>query len=494
MPIPGNYSGRMPVVYKVSIGEVASHRYKTYPQKLDHFKIKRRSPEGGRHWVTDEQAQKALEEGFCDWQGRQWDGYGPKPQRVPIVLFSDNISDVLVSGLAWYGRNRRYCWATGFAGVEWEDERAPAYCEVPRYGKPDNMSESEWSAIRAYHCAKHHLCKPLTCPNYSSEGGYKCKRFAVLRFILPFAPTVTGVAEFRTTGKASCIALENSLRRFQAELQGMLAGVPLLLCMQPYQVTTPDGIAQTQWEVRLDYPAELSRFRALAAEAMERRKLEEGRLREIATTYRILPAWEGETAEDVTAHAREFAPEAQDLPEVDQRARFEGYADSLGWLPGQKAAVLQKFEGDLAAAADYAQEEFERHGEEQRAPMDLSPQELAVDAESEAEDDSTAKAQEPQEQSEEQPQGAAEEESPNFQERAAAIAARYEAARSAEEDPSKLPTCNRCDLILIHKIGKGPHAGKTWWECPRRAEGECDFALTERQYLYEKRRLERSAD
>jgi len=371
MAIPGDHKGRLPVVYRVSIGEVISRGDKTFPQKLDHFKIKMRSPEGGkRSWITYEEGQKMIEEGFVDWQGRPWEGYGPKPQRCPIVLFSDRPEDSLVSGVAWYGRNRRYCWATDFQGLDWEEEWAPAQCQIQRYGKPANMAEKDWQIIAAYHHAKEHVCKPATCPNYNSEtAAYKCKRFAVLRFILPFAPTVTGVAEFRTTGKASCIALENSLRRFQGELNGMVAGVPLLLVMQPVQVETPDGKAQTAWEVRLDYPTDVSHFRALAAGAMERRSLDEGKLQAIAASYRALPAWTGEGRDEVVDHSREFAPEAADLPEVDPMERFDGLAKALEWLPGQKAAVLMKFEGDLEAAADFAQDAYDQQVKEEPAPI-----------------------------------------------------------------------------------------------------------------------------
>jgi|GEM_PF-4704038 len=361
MPIPGDNRGRLPVVYRVVIGEVRESGGKTYPSKLDHFKLKRRSQEGGKHWVTDEGLQAKVANGFDDWSGRHWKGYGPKPQSVPVVLFSDNPEDVLVSGLAWYGAGRRFCWATEFLGVDWGDEQAPAHCQLARYEKPKNMTDADWKVIKAYHHSKGHLCKPLSCPNYQwPTAAYKCKRFAVLRFILPFAPTVSGVAEFRTTGKASCIALENSVRRFQAELDGMLAGVPLILVMQPYSVLTPEGKQQTQWEVRLDYPAELGRFRVLAAESMEKRRLEEGRLRQIAAGYRALPAWTEESAREATEHAREFAPQAEDLPQADPYARFEGYADALQWLPGQRRAVLERFEGDMDAAADHAEEEYQR--------------------------------------------------------------------------------------------------------------------------------------
>lgn len=375
MPIPGNNRGKLPVVYRVAIGDAPEGAGKG-PKRLDYFKIKRRSPETKAAWITDEAAQKKLQDGFDDPFGNHIAGTGPKPQRVPILLFSDKLEDMLVSGLSWYGKRGRYCWATEFQGLEWEEEQAPAHCRLAHYGKPPGMDDAAFAILTAYHIGKEHICKPSTCPNYLPEKGtkfsnYACNRFLFFRFILPFAPSFPGVAEFRTKGKASCIALENTIRGFQSELADHPAGVLLHLAMQPYQ-TQYDGGTTTQWEVRLEAPTDMVSFRREAARALEARIKQSAQLAHIAEEFKALPAWTDETPEQIVEYTREFLPGQEDLPEVDQATRYYGIADSLGWLPGQRAAFLAKHDGDFEAAADEAQDEFDRHTKDESAPVDLS--------------------------------------------------------------------------------------------------------------------------
>ncbi len=458
MPIPGANRGKLPVVYRVAIGDAPEGAGKG-PRRLDYFKIKRRSPETRSVWVTDEEAQNKLINGFDDPFGNHIAGLGPKPQRVPILLFSDKLEDMLVSGLSWYGKRGRYCWATEFQGLDWDDENAPAHCRLAHYGKPPGMDDAAFTALTSYHRGKQHICKPATCPNYAPDkgtkfSGYACNRFLFFRFILPFAPSFPGVAEFRTKGKASCVALENTIRGFQSELADHPAGVLLHLAMQPYQ-TQYEGGTTTQWEVRLEAPTDMVSFRRDAARALEARISQASQLAHIAEEFKALPAWTEETPEQIHEYTREFLPAQEDLPPVDQSARFYGLADSLGWLPGQRAAILAKHDGDFEAAADEAQEEFDRHTEEGAAPVEVAEPEPAEAPPEKTEAEETR-----------DDQGL----SPDD----------YQEPESAE--PVKLPTCPKCGQPFIHVEGTGRYTGKTWWDCSGKARGECDGQCNEDAY------------
>jgi len=348
--LPGKTADQLPVLYRVTIGDPPKVKGKSGPSKRDYFVIKRLSPEGQGNWVTDEEAQARLVEWAQD----------EKPRVVQVVFMSDNIEDVFASGIAWYGRRKRYCWAKDFKGVDIEDEEAPAHCIIHRFQKPDNMSEQMWREIKAFHNGPNHVCRPSLCPNWNSDKpSYKCKPFGYLRFLLPFAPTFPGVAEFRSVAWSSNIAIQNTLRDFQRILGGRLAGVPLHLRMWWRRSETQDGVFVNP-AVTLDYPGDTIAFREFAEKYIQRRVEQEERLRELAERYKPMAALAEETEDDIERYTEEFVPEAEDLPEVDLEAKFNSLADTLQWTQAKREAVRSNFDS-LEGAVDYAETEFARH-------------------------------------------------------------------------------------------------------------------------------------
>jgi hypothetical protein len=387
MPIPGKNRGRLPKVYKLGIGAMTlSQRGVPHPEPLDHFVIQRKTREGKSDWVRDDEAMKRL----AEEQGT------PKAQVVKVRIMFNEMANVLDSGVAWWGHRRTYCSARAFdPDVDFEDAEAPADCNLERYGKPAKMSDGLWDRIQEYHNGGGpHICKPSECPNYTEEPGienkFPCTRYAEFRFLLECAPTTPGVCFFYTGGWRSCTNLENSVRFFFDTLEGLPAWFPLELKMLPYhpEYRDTDGQMKTslQWEVFLNYPKGAEK---LAEESL--RHIQGGMTRrQLADEYRArkaLPAFTESQEEHRSTLTREFHPDAQDLPEIKPGARFEDCANALGWLPGQKAAVLQKFGGDLTEAADYAEEEVRRlaQEDEDREPVELGEVAPEVEGESEAE-------------------------------------------------------------------------------------------------------------
>jgi len=80
-------------------------------------------------------------------------------------------------------------------------------------------------------------CNPETCETFKEKA---CKPNGVLSVILMDAPRVGGVYKFRTTSWNTIRNITSSLDMLKAQTYGQLAGLPLVLTLQPKTVVIPN--------------------------------------------------------------------------------------------------------------------------------------------------------------------------------------------------------------------------------------------------------------
>lgn len=350
--IPGDHAGKRAVLYRITIGDPPKVKGRDGPTKRDYFVVKKLHPSGNGNWIPAPEVQEKL----VEWAGDD------KPMRAPIMLVSDAIEENLFSGLAWHGRRHRYCWASDFKGVSLDEEEATAHCLVAKFDKPNSMTARHWQEIVKYHHSVEHPCRPTSCPNWQTKNpAFKCRPFGYLRFLLLVAPSFPTMAEFRSPGWASNIALHNALVDIRRELGGKLAGVPLHLRMWWKRSETESGVFVNP-AVTLEFPGDVLEFRKFAVKYLERRAELEAKYQQIANSMKPLPAFveEGEDEGRLEAYADEFLPQAEDLREEpdDLEARFNRIADALEWTEAKRAAIRDGFDS-LESAIDYANNELQ---------------------------------------------------------------------------------------------------------------------------------------
>lgn len=188
------------------------------PKKLDHFVVTTttRGPDG--NFVRDEALHKVL---------------GDKPTAIPIYLPFHDIELNLQTSYACYQGRKMWCRGDGeFA---------------QRMG--ENGSR---------------LSVPCVCERIAADytGKDKCKINGLLSVMIRDAGGVGGVWKFRTTSFNTVTGFMSTLALIKATTGGPLAGIPLVMKINPKTVASPtDGAVQTIYVVSLEYEGNMEALR-----------------------------------------------------------------------------------------------------------------------------------------------------------------------------------------------------------------------------------------
>jgi len=146
-------------------------------------------------------------------------------------------------------------------------------------------------------------------PNYN--GQEKCKVFGRLILLLQGVKRLGGVWVFRTTSWNSVRSIQASMVFLRQLTGGILAGIPLMLTINPKAVITPNGTPQTVYVVNLEYWGDIESLLEHAMRIQKRRieyKLKVETLEE--QLKKSLPAIQSiQFDEDEKDIAEEFYPE-----------------------------------------------------------------------------------------------------------------------------------------------------------------------------------------
>jgi hypothetical protein len=181
------------------------------PTKLDYFRVTTllRGPDD--NYITDQEVHRL---------------HGDKPKTIPVRLLYDQIElNFQCRYVCFIGKSM---WCAGDGEAAWrlngqDGKRTVVECPCGRQA-----------------------------PDY--QGNDRCKINGVLSVIIDGVDRVGGVWKFRTTSYNSVTGILSSLALIKRITGGPLAGIPLVLTLNPKTVITPtDGRAMNVWVVGLEY-------------------------------------------------------------------------------------------------------------------------------------------------------------------------------------------------------------------------------------------------
>lgn len=165
------------------------------PQKLDHFLVTTMQKTDDDDFVEDEVIMKKL---------------GSDCKEIPVMLIYDDPNLNFMTSLAYYDSAKCKCRGNGEVAIKADGTQIP--------------------------------CDPENC-EYAQQK--KCKPNGVLSVVLQDAPRVGGVWKFRTTGWNSIRNLMSSIEFIHGLTGGRLAGLPMMLTLQPKTTVIPGSNTRT---------------------------------------------------------------------------------------------------------------------------------------------------------------------------------------------------------------------------------------------------------
>jgi hypothetical protein len=213
---------------KIKIGRKGAARQSqgggTYqlPEKLDHFVVTGLTRDGTGNFIRDEGVHRVI---------------GEKPTRIPIQLMFDALELNFQCRYACYYGKTLFCSGDGEAAWQLEAKDKPNRIQVP--------------------CTCYR--QEPTFVGDGKAGNGKCKINGTLSVIIQGADSVGGVYKFRTTGYNSTVGILSSLTLLKSLTGGYLAGLPLVMTVQPKVCTNPvDGSSQTVYVVGVEYAGSMA--------------------------------------------------------------------------------------------------------------------------------------------------------------------------------------------------------------------------------------------
>jgi len=265
----------------IKIGRLGDERPKKgggtfrLPVKLDHFLVVKNTRIDGQLEI-DDAVMRALP---ADTDG--------KVRTIPIVLHSDAIDEVFPTVYAFYKGQKVACRGDGEKATQWKFEGNKRLNENRERQCPCELLDEN-------------KCKP--------HGTLHCS------IVLPGHAIAGAVYRWRTTGIISIQRMIGSLEQILAVV-GTLQNIPLLLKVQPVQVT-PQGKTQTVYSCHVElHASDLLAVQQHALEAREARKLL-GPAVEIKALLRA-PASDDESPEEQAEVQEEFFPPSDVTDAVD---------------------------------------------------------------------------------------------------------------------------------------------------------------------------------
>ena len=242
---------------------------------------------------------------------------GAEPKELDVLLLHDDPDKNLQSKLSYYVGQTQWCVGDGETGYR-------------RNKNEEAKGVEQWD--------------PMKCPcelRTDKDRKNKCKSTFVLSVMLPKSPKVGGVYKFRSTSEISLINLQSSMAFILGATNGILAGVPLKLVLQP-QTVTPKGIITKVYVVNLIFPGLISELVGNAAGIAEQRKVgfqQTLKLRQQLDRLLLAPPL-NETDEDI---ADEFFPD-EDVIEGEIVDDASGQSSSTPAVDFPKAEEQQEQE------------------------------------------------------------------------------------------------------------------------------------------------------
>jgi len=269
------------------------------PSKLDHFLITKLDRDGSGNFVKDEKMHKLIG--------------SDTPKEIPIMLMFNDVEANIQTRLVCY--NGKKVWCSG------DGESAQQATMV------DN--QLNYSVRNKVACP----CKRL---EQDHKGKDRCKPSGRLSCLIKGAEIVGGCWVLRTTSWNTIQSILGSLHFIKSITNGELAGIPLVLRLNPKQVTTPDNKSMTAQIVSILYKGEITQLRQLALANATERVTAKIDIRQVE--QQLLSSL---TEEDVTPtdadYIDEFQPEQHedDIPEV-------GKTESTGDTKKAKTGETEK--------------------------------------------------------------------------------------------------------------------------------------------------------
>lgn len=291
---------------KIKIGGLGKEHQKrdrqgTYrqPEKYDHFVLTKTIRSGeGDNFVIDDDLMKAIMDG--DPSTTRNDGKGVRRLiRVPILLDSDVIDEVLPTRLAAYWGKRLWCSGTGEPGV-------PATRAVIENGQK--------VGTKGVGCPCHLLKEP--------EKGVQCKPNGTLwATVYAGANTTLGIRHsFRTTSWNSIRSMLASLQTIQRRI-GTIVNVPLYLVLREERVRDRKDRVRKIYVAHIELQVmDLAALRQLQREALEAVQLRNQVSAIAGRPVRLglpVPAATTEPRQEQARVGQEFYP-AQQRPEPEE--------------------------------------------------------------------------------------------------------------------------------------------------------------------------------
>lgn len=302
--------GKIKIGIKGELRKGKSAEYRL-PQKLDYFRIVtiERNPDDNDNFIIDQEIH---------------DIYGEKPTEIKVRLLYDDIALNLLCNYKCYSGRKVYCVGDGEVATLSDGKQVKCPCEriEAEYDKAD-----------------------------------KCKINGCLSVLIDGAEKVGGVWKFRTGSFNSVAALSGSLLFIKSITNGLLAGIPLTLCLSPKSVTNPKTQSpQTIYFVSAEYRGKVEELRKLGYKIALDRKTYEVRMEDIEAEARKTIEYDPEFMDKDTGV--EFYPE--DVIETEGADVVEPEGPSLKDLHDELMSIIFCAEHkvkneDIAAYMEFCQ-------------------------------------------------------------------------------------------------------------------------------------------
>jgi len=311
---------RLAEVGKIKIGgkgkKVTSKKGAQFrvPEKYDHFVVTTSFKDPR---TDDFVADTALMARIAEQSGQD----PAKLRFIPVTLLFDDPDLNFQVRFSCYAGNQAWCIGDGTKALRLKNDKERETIECP--------------------------CERVL-PAY--KGQNRCKVFGRLSVILQCAERLGGVWVFRTTSWNTTRNILSSMMLLKQITGGVLAGLPLLLTIQPKTVVTQDGQSQVVYVVNIEYSGTIEDLTRKALD-IKRQRTEykvQVELLEDQARQRLLsmPDVDEEEARDIRG---EFYPE-NGVPqqEMQQAAEPEGEAVPQEGRPAEKDQPADDSAADAA--------------------------------------------------------------------------------------------------------------------------------------------------
>jgi hypothetical protein len=290
--------GKAPFIYgmmpgltergKIKIGKKGESRQGSsgsyqLPTRLDHFIITTLERDKTGNFVRDYALYASLK-------------LPDNPKRIPIMLLFDEIPLVFQYRLTCYKGKTLFCSGDGRAAHQIKDQQKPERVQVvcPCYRKEPTFQGDD------------------------GRGNGKCKINGKLSVVIAGANIVGGVWVFRTTGYNSTVGIISSLTLIKTMTGGILAGIPLVMTIQPKVAINPiDGKSQTIQVVGIEYSGSIDDLQNGALKLAQKNAEYRARLGNVEREVQKLISVDADVVDQAGDIAEEFYPEEAQLVEPE---------------------------------------------------------------------------------------------------------------------------------------------------------------------------------